>query len=440
MPIQHTNILTPLPAAPNAALLLIGSRYLRVFDAPALQFGAEDFSVLAWVNPTGLVGSGQNWDIISKDSTTGYRLFTNGPNSGKFSFGIRGFSPFANAGVAPQSGVWYMAAGGHDQSAAQIWASVNGATPSTTSRATAPTAGTTDLAIGTTSTFSGVNFTGSILRAGIWRRNITSDLATLYNGGYPLRYEDLSPALKTSLEAWWDMNEGTAQNRREVHAGLYHGFDQQTGSDGVLAVRGIGPIVTQPTITKKIVCDGDSLTAGFDGATYIPNFSYPSQSVLNLGSNWQLVNIGVSGYQTSNILANVSSRVDSLSNTALTKNILVLWIGTNDLLNSVAVATIESNIASYISGRQSAGFSVVICTLTPSQYASRPGSYDANRLLLNTWINAGSSGANAVCDSGNNATLSDPTNTTYYNADKLHLTRLGYKVVCGDVVTTVLTL
>lgn len=45
--------------------------------------------------------------------------------------------------------------------------------------------------------------------------------------------------------------------------------------------------------------------------------------------------------------------------------------------------------------------------------------------------------ADALADLGNNANLQDATNTTYFNADKVHLTTAGYNIVAGIVAAAI---
>lgn len=411
-------------AGPVAAKLAPG--HFRIFDAPVLRVGNEDFTIVVWTKLNGATPPTQNRFLVSKDYATGYNLVHNGP-SGRFMFGIRGLSANVSAGAAVGVGNWHMVAGGHDSAAGIIWCSVDAAPAATAPRTTSPTPGSGDLAIGIQSTFAGPVHDGAVQRVGIWRRKLSaSDLLTIHNGGAPPRYADLGSGIKTGLAAWWDMGEASG-NRREAHAGLHHAFDV----GGVGSEAGIGAAVVSPPITAQLICDGDSLTFGWPEPA---NYTYPVQAALNPG--WRGVNVGANGKSSAAMLANAPTTVDPLFDPALARNVVVAWIGTNDLLTSVPLATIQSNIVAYVNGRRAVGFQVVLCTLTPTLYATRPATYDAQRVALNGWIISGASGANVVCDSGNSPILNDPLDTYRYSTDKIHLTKYGYHAVAQDVVNT----
>ncbi|NRB64029.1 MAG: SGNH/GDSL hydrolase family protein [Saprospiraceae bacterium] len=107
-------------------------------------------------------------------------------------------------------------------------------------------------------------------------------------------------------------------------------------------------------------------------------------------------------------------------------NLATMMIGINDLRVSVPLATIQANISSAVSTLQTDGFTVVICTVIRDHSAA---DYP-DRATLNTWINAGSSGADFVCD----LTGTDlETDTALFEADLLHPNPSGMTVIANNL-------
>jgi lysophospholipase L1-like esterase len=118
---------------------------------------------------------------------------------------------------------------------------------------------------------------------------------------------------------------------------------------------------------------------------------------------------------------------------------LVVWYGVNDSGSSTA-AQIYANIAAYCTARRAAGWEkIVVCTEIDAQGAVKAQWHDDDTWTdLNTLLRAGYAGfANALIDLGGDARLQDATDTTYYNADELHLVAAGYAVV-AELATPVL--
>lgn len=112
-------------------------------------------------------------------------------------------------------------------------------------------------------------------------------------------------------------------------------------------------------------------------------------------------------------------------------------MGTNDLLQGVSLATIQSNITSYVTAVKAAGFQCLIKTVPAMKDytgSAVPGGAEADRVSLNSWIVSNSAGADAVIDYTSQTLLSDPgsgTNATYFQADRLHPTTAGYALMAA---------
>lgn len=190
-----------------------------------------------------------------------------------------------------------------------------------------------------------------------------------------------------------------------------------------------------PDVTKKLlVFEGDSLTVG-NGSTGYGN-DYPNHMLKDIYGATPWVNaiwfnVAENGDTAAEVLLD-DAQVPPV-NVACSKNIAVLWIGTNDLAASVAPATIEANINTWCTRRKLAGYQVVVLTVTPRQYVGDPPGLEADRLALNALILANYAAyADAMVDVGGNPLLANPLDATVYT-DGLHMTNLGYSYVAAQV-------
>lgn len=214
-------------------------------------------------------------------------------------------------------------------------------------------------------------------------------------------------------------------------------FDSTPSSDDRTAVESYFAEqygLTLSTATKLLVYDGDSITQGFQVGF---EQSCPYQTWQSLGSSWSPYNFGRPGFRSDQVLADWSSRYSLLYSAGNAKNIVVAMMGTNDLLQGISLATIQSNITSYVTAVKAAGFQCLIKTVPAMKdYTGSvvPGGAEADRVSLNSWIVSNSAGANAVIDYTSQTLLSAAgagTNTTYFQADKLHPKTAGYALMAA---------
>jgi lysophospholipase L1-like esterase len=201
----------------------------------------------------------------------------------------------------------------------------------------------------------------------------------------------------------------------------------------------------------NIVCDGNSLTYGYK-ASNPPVTSYPS--VLNtlapLDANGAtVVNKGVNGQTTGEMIADAASDIDPLFD-AGRPSILVAWEMGNDLFFNGVVADVQDRFESYCLSRKAAGWTVVVLSLPAREHSvvsggvSPAGDNDAafniKRELLNVWLRDNYTDfADGLVDLDADDRLAN-YNETYFDEDKVHLVDAGYAVVAELVVETLLSL
>lgn len=191
--------------------------------------------------------------------------------------------------------------------------------------------------------------------------------------------------------------------------------------------------LTLPTF--NIVCDGNSIAIGqvSDDQTTMTNgileaAESPTES--------DFVNVASSGLTTAQLSTRAASTVDTHLNTSViaARRICIVWEITNDLAGGSNAATAYANIKSYCQARVAAGWKVIVCTCLPRSNAGLRAGFETDRQTVNGDINtnAVSEGwASAVADIGDDADIGqngDSNDTTYYNADKIHLNSAGHAI------------
>jgi lysophospholipase L1-like esterase len=186
-----------------------------------------------------------------------------------------------------------------------------------------------------------------------------------------------------------------------------------------------------------VVCEGDSLTTG-NGIALASTYPVQMSRLFTDNRMVSIINWGKSGDKISDITTEASAEVDPCFDSRKGNNVLVVWCGLNSLFKGEAgdftAATSYGLYVTYCQARQAQGFKVVACTITPTTGASVPAGYETQRLLFNTSVRTNyKTFAGALADIGADSHLQDSTNTTYFDADLIHLTAAGYAIVAAIV-------
>jgi lysophospholipase L1-like esterase len=198
-----------------------------------------------------------------------------------------------------------------------------------------------------------------------------------------------------------------------------------------------------PTRTRQVVCDGDSLTFGYTSALTFSTpiqTSYPWQMTqANLA--WMTQNEGVPSQTLATCVTNAAANVDVYYDAVtFPKSTIVIFAGTNDIVAGSSAVSVESSMSAYVSARQAVGWKVVVVPVLDR--ASFTAPMEVIRLAVNAWINAGSSGANAIVTLPTQLAGTAPwvTYPAYWDStDQTHLTSLGYGVLAQAVAAAIAT-
>ena len=184
----------------------------------------------------------------------------------------------------------------------------------------------------------------------------------------------------------------------------------------------------------KIVCFGDSLTAGY-GVTKKERWSYLLQKKLGC----QILNCGINGDTTSGMLSR------SYSDIVLNKPTHVIIMGgTNDLFRSISLNNIEENIKVLV--REAINYSIIpiLATISPCDTAmcklKWQDDYDYsnfNNLLMQyrQWILKYSFENQLKCIDFYKVFMKvfDSINTSNYLIDGIHPTAKGYQLMAQNI-------
>jgi lysophospholipase L1-like esterase len=189
------------------------------------------------------------------------------------------------------------------------------------------------------------------------------------------------------------------------------------GNTTTSTVKSPVPSTSHALYAHRIVCVGDSITEGLAD----PN-NWPYHLKARLGGDWQVVDQGVGGAKTADMLARIDQAL------VLNPHFVIIMGGTNDLANGdVPLATTQANIREMCTRVESYGAVPVLCTVPPNSYSLE------QRDILNGWIAeyANSKGYGlidfyTVLDNPQNPGHS---NSTLVMSDGLHPNAAGYSAM-----------
>jgi lysophospholipase L1-like esterase len=189
-----------------------------------------------------------------------------------------------------------------------------------------------------------------------------------------------------------------------------------------------------------LVMEGDSLTVGFQATGWDV---YPLQLAVKytdermVSVTNQAVNASVMGGAATPNITSRASIVDACYDSRKSKNVLVLFGGTNDMHFGDTGATTYSRLVPYCQARQATGYKVVVLTAMPRSDAGNAVGFEAERQTYNASIRANwRTFADALVDVALDARIGLPgcqLDTTYFNGDQVHMTPAGYGVVASLV-------
>lgn len=191
---------------------------------------------------------------------------------------------------------------------------------------------------------------------------------------------------------------------------------------------------------RRLVLHGNSLFANLEG-----NVNYGKRVMQRL--NTQIANnskriaifdYSIPGRRTPDMPTDFAS----WGSMVRPNDIVVVWELTNDLnANSATAQAAYDNYNAYALQLRNAGAYVVGLTCIARDSAGLSANFDTRRIDANALLLA-SSNFHEIVDVAAlpefNA-VADTANTTYYNADKVHLTQVGYELIADTIYNQLAT-
>lgn len=168
--------------------------------------------------------------------------------------------------------------------------------------------------------------------------------------------------------------------------------------------------------TQNLVIEGDSLS-GTSNPTEYPVFLTLNQPP------WSIENVAIGGTNTTQMLAR-GANVDAAYNASLSKNIAIIWGGTNDAAAGISNAQSWSNLAAWSAARHTKGFKTIVVTLL----CGNP----INTQIYANWVGV----FDGLADPASNANIGPPSsncsNTTYF-LDGIHPTVFAAQTIIAPI-------
>lgn len=191
---------------------------------------------------------------------------------------------------------------------------------------------------------------------------------------------------------------------------------------------------------KQVIVDGNSLTQK-DGTNADLKYRMPLTLFTTLRTNNKIFggqHYGVTGKRTSQLITDFPTKIAPYLRVG---DIVVLWEITNDIgSGGVTAQQAYDNVVTYVNLVRALGAKCVVVGFIARDYVTDAADVITRGFACNALLAANPSFYDAFVDIGANAafdTRSDASNTTYYNADKIHLTNVGYDLVATLIEPTI---
>lgn len=257
----------------------------------------------------------------------------------------------------------------------------------------------------------------------------------------------LGSATLTGGNIGWVVADSLAANVRYAEFSLSTPDVSDALATQALTYLSAVPVVTTPARYTRdfLAFFGNSITGGASASTRA--LSWPGLVTAGL-SNTSGGQFGWASNSTAQVQGHAEIVAPLYYSAGRTRNVAVVQEIINDLYFGASGSTAYANVVAlcqYLTGQ---GYTVVVCDATPRQDAGTPGGYETQRAAVNASLAAdfptataktrvysptGGVAYAAYCVRLSEiANLSDPLNTTYFAADKVHWTDAGHAAAAGS--------
>lgn len=208
-------------------------------------------------------------------------------------------------------------------------------------------------------------------------------------------------------------------------------------------VAALDDIVTTPA-RNLVVFEGDSIPS-YNGTGTNANKSYPDLYLQSNPADTIVSRRSVAGSTIAGGTLNLIDRAEDLdaalppaADRVGRRFILDVKIGTNDLVTATDTAFL-TNLAAYYTARKAAGWThVTVHTILARTDAGAGVNFITRRNAVNATLRAAPPGTHfdVLIDDAADANIggdTSPSDTAYFNADKIHLINAGHSIIAGLV-------
>jgi len=186
-----------------------------------------------------------------------------------------------------------------------------------------------------------------------------------------------------------------------------------------------GSLITLSDPGKDIIAlDGDSRTDGYNCKSVNPYLNF-----LQLRGSPVIYKTSAGGLTSADLIERAEVFVDPFLSDIAHSNILVVWIGVNDIaFNHRSANSTYNNLREYCIARKSKGWRLIVCTEVSMKGSTIYGQSDKVRNLYNNQIRSGwNEFADGIADLGANACIGSigAYKNSLYFCDGTHLTDAG---------------
>lgn len=188
---------------------------------------------------------------------------------------------------------------------------------------------------------------------------------------------------------------------------------------------------------------GSSTPAGYLATSY--QASVIPKLVAKLG--WQMSATGTNGLTMATQAGTAQAAMVPTPGQA---NRWLVFLTSNDIASAApttAVATYQTNVTTHLTRIRAADPTglIIVVDMPPRKgtMTNTEAGYETDRQTINSWANTNKAtlGIDILVSYNDNANIgqqADADNTTYYNADKIHLTDLGHTELCNLIASKIL--
>lgn len=234
---------------------------------------------------------------------------------------------------------------------------------------------------------------------------ITTAAASAMTGGLIGRYSTTPANGLIDVQSVVIYNSALSSgNHSSVRTALYTGYNIYSTTNGPF-----------------VVWDGDSITNG--GFNEFRSYVDPAMRQLSVLA--RCINNAQTGQTLAQMATNYASRCAPMYSASNSKNVLLIFGGTNDIAANVSAATAFSSLLTYAAAARATGYKVIVGTMLARTQGfsggQTAGGFETARQTFNASIASDAlTHWDGVADFAAVPNMNDATNLTYWNAGGIH--------------------